>query len=127
MNLKELMLNYLREEGFCPKEEEYGLAFKCEGLNFIFFYDEDDDQYFRLMISGIFDVTEENFPAVLLAMNKVNSEMKVVKAYTPVPDAVWIGFEVIVDTTPVLADFVPRGITMLRAAQRKFYEAIQQG
>lgn len=127
MNLKELMLNYLREEGFCPKEEEFGLAFKCEGLNFIFFYDEDDDRYFRLMMPGIFDVTEENFPAVLLAMNKVNSEMKVVKAYTPVSDAVWIGFEVIVDSTPVLADFVPRGITMLRAAQRKFYEAIQQG
>ena len=121
------MLNYLREEGFCPKEEEFGLAFKCEGLNFIFFYDEEDDQYFRLMMPGIFDVTEENFPAVLLAMNKVNSELKVVKAYTPVPDAVWIGFEVIVDTTPVFADFVPRGISMLRAAQRKFYEAIQQG
>ena len=127
MILKELMLNYLREEGFCPKEEEFGLAFKCEGLNFIFFYDEEDDQYFRLMMPGIFDVTEENFPAVLLAMNKVNSELKVVKAYTPVPDAVWIGFEVIVDTAPVLADFVPRGINMLRAAQRKFYEAIQQG
>lgn len=60
-------------------------------------------------------------------MNKVNSEMKVVKAYTPVPDAVWIGFEVIVDSTPELADFVPRGINMLRAGQRKFYEAIQQG
>ena len=53
--------------------------------------------------------------------------MKVVKAYTPVPDAVWIGFEVLVDSTPVLADFVPRGINMLRAAQRKFYDAIQQG
>ena len=121
------MLNYLREEGFCPKEEEYGLAFKCEGLNFIFFYDEDDNEYFRLMMPGIFDVTEENLPAVLVALNKVNSEMKVVKAYTPVPDAVWIGFEVLVDSTPVLADFVPRGINMLRAAQRKFYETIQQG
>lgn len=127
MNLKELMLNYLREEGFCPKEEEYGLAFKCEGLNFIFFYDEDDNEYFRLMMPGIFDVTEENLLAVLVALNKVNSEMKVVKAYTPVSDAVWIGFEVLVDSTPVLADFVPRGINMLRAAQRKFYEAIQQG
>jgi len=127
MNLKELMLNYLREEGFCPKEEEFGIAFKCEGLNFVFFYDEDDDQYFRLMMPAIFDVTEENFPEVLLAMNKVNSDMKVVKAYTPVPDAVWIGFEVLVDSTPVLEDFVPRGINMLRTAQRKFYEAIQEG
>ena len=127
MNLKELMLNYLREEGFCPKEEEFGIAFKCEGLNFVFFYDEDDDQYFRLMMPAIFDVTEENFPEVLLAMNKVNSDMKVVKAYTPVPDAVWIGFEVLVDSTPVLEDFVPRGINMLRTAQRKFYETIQEG
>ena len=127
MNLNELMLNYLREEGFCPKEEEFGIAFKCEGLNFVFFYDEDDDQYFRLMMPAIFDVTEENFPEVLLAMNKVNSDMKVVKAYTPVPDAVWIGFEVLVDSTPVLEDFVPRGINMLRTAQRKFYEAIQEG
>lgn len=79
------------------------------------------------MMPGIFDVTEENFSAVLLAMNKVNSEMKVVKAYTAVPDEVWVGFEVIVDSTPVLSDFVPRGINMLRAAQRLFYEAIQQG
>ena len=127
MNLKELMQNYLREEGFCPKEEEFGLAFKCEGLNFIFIYEEDDEQYFRLMMPGIFDVTEENFPAVLLAMNKVNSELKVVKVYTAVPDEVWAGFEAIVDTTPVLSDFVPRGINMLRVAQRKFYDAIQQG
>ena len=102
MNLKELMLNYLREEGFCPKEEEFGLAFKCEGLNFIFFYDEEDDRYFRLMMPGIFDVTEENFPAVLLAMNKVNSELKVVKAYTPVPHEVWVGFEVITANHPNL-------------------------
>ena len=126
MNLKELMLNYLREEGFCPREETYGLAFKCEGRNYVFFYDEDDDQYFRLIMPGIFDITEENFPAVLLAMNKVNSEIKVIKAYT-FKDNVWLGFEAIVDSTPVLADFVPRGITMLCAGQRKFYEAIQQG
>ena len=25
MNLKEMMMNYLREEGFCPKEEDFGL------------------------------------------------------------------------------------------------------
>jgi len=127
MNLKELMLNYLREEGFCPQETEFGIAFKCEGLNFLFFYDSEDDEYFRLMMPGIFDVTEENLPVVLQALNKVNSEIKVVKAYTPVPEEVWLGFEVIVDSTPVIADFVPRALAMLRAGQRKFYEAIQQG
>ena len=64
---------------------------------------------------------------VSLSNSSVNSEMKVVKAYTPVPDAVWICVEFLVYSTPVLADFVPLGINMLRAAQRKFYETIQQG
>lgn len=121
-----MMKQYLQEEGYCPKEEEFGLVFKCEGSTFIFFDDETDDQYFRLMMPGIFDVTEENLPAVLLAMNNVNSEMKVVKAYTPVPDSVWVGFEVLVDSTPVLADLVPRGLLLLRAAQRQFFKSIQQ-
>lgn len=126
MNLKELMLNYLREEGFCPKETEYGLDFKCEGKTFVFFYDEGDEQYFRLMMPNIFEVTDENRDAVLKALNQTNSDLKVVKAYTPIPDAVWVGFEVLVDSTPVLADFVPRSLDMLRAAQQKFYEAIQE-
>lgn len=125
MNLKELMLEFLREEGFCPKENEYGLDFKCEGKNFVFLYDEEDDQYFRLMMPNIFEVTEENRDAVLRALNETNASIKVVKVYTPVPQAVWIGFEVLVDSTPVLEDIVPRGINMLRAAQQRFYESLQ--
>lgn len=127
MNLKEMMLNYLREEGFCPKEEEFGIAFKCEGYTYLLLYDENDDQYFRLMMPNIFEVTEENLQTVLVTLNKVNADAKVVKAYTPVPDSVWIGFEVLVDSTPVLADFVPRAIGMLRGAQKKFYEFLEQG
>lgn len=127
MNLKEMMLNFLREEGFCPKEEEFGIAFKCEGASFVYFEDEEDDQFFRLMMPGIYDVTEENFGDVLITMNKVNAEIKVVKAYTPSPDAVWLSFEVLVDSTPVLADIVPRAISILRSAQRKFYGYIEQG
>lgn len=126
MNLKEMLADYLREEGFLPKEENFGIAFKCEGINFLFLYDEDDEQYFRLVMPAIFDINEENRAAVLEAMNKVNSEMKVVKIYTFNDDSVWLGFEVLVDSTPVLEDFVPRGVNMLRAARRAFYEAIQQ-
>ena len=127
MNLKEMMLQYLKEEGFCPKEDEFTIDFKCEGRNYAFFYDEDDDQYFRLMMPNIYEVTDENREAVLRALNETNSSIKVVKAYTLIPQAVWVGFEVLVDSTPVLADLVPRGLKMLRAAQNKFYEEIQQG
>jgi hypothetical protein len=127
MNLKEMMLEYLRNEGFRPEEADYGLDFKCEGKNYVFFNDEDDDQYFRLMMPGIFDVTDENRDFVLKALNATNTEMKVVKAYTPVEHAVWLGFEILVDSTPVLSDLVPRALHMLRAAQKTFYEALEKG
>ena len=127
MNLKELTLQFLREEGYCPKEEEYGLSFKSEGKNFIFIYDEEDNQYFRLMMPCIFSITEENREMVLNAMNEVNSTVKVIKAYTMFNNEVWLGYESVVDSTPVLADFVPRAILMLNRGFIKFYETIQQG
>ena len=49
MDLKAMMMEYLQNEGFRPEATEYGLDFKCEGKNFVFFNDEDDEQYFRLM------------------------------------------------------------------------------
>lgn len=121
------MKQYLQEEGFCPKETEFGLEFKCEGRSFVFFYDGDDDQYFRLMMPNIFDVNDENREAVMAALNEANASVKVVKAYTPIPESVWVGFEVLVDSTPVLGDIVPRGLNMLRTAQQTFYEALKKG
>lgn len=127
MTLKDMMLDYLKEEGFCPKEDEYGIDFKCEGRAYAFIYEDNDDQFFRLMMPNIFDVTDENRDVVLKALNETNSNMKVVKAYTPIPQAVWVSFEVLVDSTPVLDDIVPRAIGMLRTGQQVFYEAIQKG
>ena len=75
--------------------------------------------------NAIHHVTEENEDAVFKALNETNASIKVIKAYTPVPYAVWVGFEVLLDSTPVLDDIVPRGINMLRAAQQKFYESLQ--
>lgn len=127
MNLKDMMLEYLREEGFCPKETDFGLAFKCEGKNFLFIYDDEDEQYFRLMMPGIFDMTEENRDTVLYALNEVNNSLKVIKAYTMQENEVWIGFEILVDSTPVVADLVPRALSMLNGGARKFFMAIQEG
>lgn len=127
MNLKELMMQYLREEGYCPKEDEYSIDFKCEGLGFAFLYDEDDDQFFRLMMPNIFEVTDENRDEVLRALNETNNRVKVAKLYTPIPTSVWAAFEVLVDSTPVLDDIVPRALATLRGARMAFYEAIQNG
>ena len=127
MNLKEMMKEYLQKEGFRPEEDEFGIDFKCEGRSFVFIYDNNDERYFRLMMPAIYEVTDENRDIVLHALNATNTEMKVVKAYTPVPHAVWVGFEILVDSTPVLEDLVPRALNMLRTARQTFYEAIEKG
>lgn len=135
MDLNKLMIDYLAEEGYRPHETPFGIAFKNEGANFLYFNDKDDEQYFRLVMPAIFEVTEDNEDAVLRAMNHVNNNLKVVKLYTmntededgKNPEVnVWVAFEILADTTPELADIVPRAINLLQAARNVFYSKLEE-
>lgn len=134
MDLKKLMINFLAEEGFRPHETDFGIAFKYEGFNFLYLKDDDDEQYFRLMMPAIFEVTEDNEEMVLKAMNDVNSNIKVVKLYTMnMSDengkkdvSVWVAFEILADTTPELGDIVPRALSLLQGGRMAFFSQIEQ-
>ena len=133
MDLNKLMINFLAEEGFRPHETPFGIAFKSEGFNFLYFKDEDDEQYFRLMMPAIFVVTEDNEDTIMKVMNDVNSSIKVVKLYTmDIEDeegksetSVWAAFEILADTTPELSDIVPRAINLLQGARIAFLTKLQ--
>lgn len=134
MDLNKLMIDYLAEEGFRPHETEFGIAFKSEGFNFLFFKDEEDEQYFRLMMPAIFEVTEDNEEMILHAMNDVNSNIKVVKLYTmdmqdeneKTSTSVWVAFEILADTTPEVGDIVPRAISLLKGARIAFLARLEE-
>ena len=134
MDLKKLMMDYLAEEGFRPHETEFGIAFKIEGFNFLYFKDEEDEQYFRLMMPAIFEVTEDNEEMIMRAMNDVNSNIKVVKLYTMEMEdengnketSVWVAFEILADTTPELKDIVPRAISLLQGARIAFLSRLEE-
>ena len=134
MDLNKLMINYLAEEGFRPHETEFGIAFKSEGFNFLFFKDEDDEQYFRLMMPAIFEVTEDNEDTILRAMNDVNSSIKVVKLYTMDMEdedgkkevSVWVAFEILADTTPEVGDILPRALSLLKGARIAFLAKLEE-
>ena len=134
MDLNKMMMEFLAEEGFRPHETPFGIAFKSEGLNFLYFKDEDDEQYFRLMMPAIFVVTEDNEDMILHAMNDVNSTIKVVKLYTMEMEdenggketSVWAAFEILADTTPELKDFVPRAISLLQGARIAFLSRLEE-
>ena len=134
MDLNKLMIDYLAEEGFRPHETEFGIAFKKEGINFLYFKDEEDEQYFRLMMPAIFEVTEDNEDMILQAMNDVNGNIKVVKLYTMDMEdeenkkntSVWVAFEILADTTPEMGDIVPRAITLLKGGRLAFLARLEE-
>ena len=134
MDLNKLMINYLAEEGYRPHETPFGIAFKNEGFNFLYFKDEDDEQYFRLMMPAIFVVTEDNEDTIMQVMNEVNGSIKVVKLYTmdiedeegKTESSVWAAFEILADTTPELSDIVPRAISLLQGARLAFLSKLQE-
>lgn len=134
MDLNKLMMEFLAEEGFRPHETEFGIAFKSEGLNFLYFKDTDDEQYFRLMMPAIFVVTEDNEETIMRVMNDVNGSIKVVKLYTmnledeqgKEETSVWVAFEILADTTPELSDIVPRALALLRSARVSFLARLEE-
>ena len=134
MDLNKLMMDFLAEEGFRPHEAPFGIAFKSEGLNYLYFKDEDDEQYFRLMMPAIYEVTEDNEDIIMRVMNEVNNSIKVVKLYTMETEdedgksdnSVWVGFEILADTTPEVKDIVPRALSLLRAARDVFFAKLEE-
>ena len=134
MDLNKLMIDYLAEEGYRPHETPFGIAFKNEGINYLFFKDEDDEQYFRLMMPAIFVVTEDNEETIMRAMNEVNGNIKVVKLYTMEMEdedgnketSVWVAFEILADSTPELKDIVPRAINLLQGARIAFLAQLEE-
>lgn len=134
MDLNKLMIDYLAEEGFRPHETPFGIAFKNEGINYLFFKDEEDEQYFRLMMPAIFVVTEDNEETIMRVMNDINGNIKVVKLYTMEMEdedgkketSVWVAFEILADTTPELKDIVPRAINLLQGARIAFLAQLEE-
>ena len=135
MDLNKMMMDYLAEEGFRPHETPFGIAFKYEGINFLYFNDPEDEQYFRLMMPAIFEVTEDNEETIMRVMNDVNGNIKVVKLYTMDMEnedgktketSVWIAFEILADSTPELPDIVPRAIGLLKGARVAFLAKLEE-
>lgn len=125
MKTSELVMNYLKSQGLCPERDgDNDIIFKYQMCTFIYFNNDDrDDLYFSLAMPGIYDVTEENRLAVLEAMNEVNKQIKVVKLVIP-RDDVWANTEILLDTTPVWDDFIPRLLNILMGARREFYDQL---
>lgn len=124
-NIKEELKEYLAQEGLRPQEEDFGLFFRYQMINFLILTDSDDENFLRICIPSIFDVDENNKIDVLTVCNQVNLGRKVVKCICTDDNSVWVTTEQLLDQTPVYSDIVPRSIEMLLEARSGFYEGLR--
>ena len=118
-----MMMEYLQKEGYMPKRESYGISFRYQMKNYIFFDNDDDPSFFQLIMPGVLDVTDANRDRVYRAMDAMNGSVKVAKAST-YNDEVWIFAELLIDSTPQLGDIVPRALGILQHAYKVLGENI---
>ena len=127
MKVKQLVSKYLKLQGMVAKKNDLGLNFTYDGWNFLLWNDADDPLFFRLILPGVFDVTDDNFAKAIMACNKINWDFKVVKAvlydFEDEHDkgaSVWICYEQQLDTEPQLEELIPRAVHSLISAADAF-------
>lgn len=126
MKTSENVFNYLKSQGLMPQYDDRGnIEFKYQMRNFLFFVNDNDEQFFQLTMPSIFEVTDDNRMAALEAMNQINDTTKVIKLTVTKSNYVWESTEIMLDSTPELDDIFPRLLNILLNTQQKFYDMME--
>lgn len=122
---KELVLSKFEELGFELEDVgDFGFFFRFEELNFLYLPDEDDDQFFRLTLPYVFDVTAENKPFVLEVVNDTNLSIKYSKTCV-INEHVWIFYEYQSFGDDNVGEIIEHGIRLLQATVGLLYRKIE--
>ena len=91
--MKEKILAAFDNLGFNLEDNEsLGYHFYYEGINFLYMYNEDDEDFLNISVPGIYDLKENNKEDYNALKEKINSTLKYVKAYT-LGDSLWLFYE----------------------------------
>lgn len=125
MKTSELVLEFLKQQGFLPQVEpdDGSITFKFQMANFVYVNNDEDEDFFQLLMPAIYDVTEDNREMVFEIANRINTSIKVVKTCI-VNDTVWLFFEILLDQSPEVDRILPRALQILQGARQHFYQEI---
>lgn len=91
--MKEKILAAFENLGFNLEDtESLGYHFYYEGINFLYIYNEDDEDFLNISVPSIYDFEKDNKEKYEELKEKINSTLKYVKAYT-LGDSLWIFYE----------------------------------
>lgn len=91
--MKEKILAAFENLGFNLEDiESLGFSFNYEGINYLYMYNEDDENFLNISVPSIYDLEKDNKEEYEELKEKINSTLKYVKAYT-LGDSLWIFYE----------------------------------
>lgn len=91
--MKENILAAFENLGFNLEDNEsLGYSFNYEGINYLYMYNEDDEDFLNISVPGIYDLEEDNKEKYEELKEKINSTLKYVKAYT-LGKGLWLFYE----------------------------------
>lgn len=122
---KELVFSKLEEQGFSLEEVgSLGYLFKYEELNILYMPDDDDENFVRFAIPGIYDVTEENKALVMEVVNSTNMAIKYSKTCI-YDDDVWLFYECFAFGDEHIEEIIEHSLRLLQATYFLFYRKIE--
>lgn len=115
--MKEKILEAFANLGFkLEKSDDIGYSFGYEVLNMLYIINEDNEFFFSIALPCIYDCNKDNALTAFALMEKINSSLLYVKAYT-LADSVWIFYErELISEQEDLMSVIPRMIQHLEAA-----------
>ena len=91
--MKEKILAAFENLGFNLEDNEsLGYHFYYEDINFLYMYNEDDEDFLNISVPGIYDLEENNKEKYNALKEKINSTLKYIKAYT-LGGSLWLFYE----------------------------------
>lgn len=123
--IKDKILEILYQLGFQPElvDENFGYRFEYEGLTILFTPEDEDAHTVYFMIPGIFDITEDNRPAVLEAMVKLAGRMKFVQPVI-ISDSVWLNYQHFLGEQEPTLEVIEHMVRVLAVSMVQFHKFI---
>lgn len=114
--MKDKILEAFENLGFNLKDtESLGYTFNYESINYLYMYNEDDEDFLSISVPGIYDLEENNKEKYEALKEKINSTLKYIKAYT-IGGSLWLFYERNLLDKEDLEEVIRRMILHLAAA-----------
>ena len=85
------------------EETDNDLRFDYEGIHMLIMF-TDDENYLSILVPGILDADKDNELTVLRLVEKMNNQLKYVKAFMPHGESLWLSYERQLYTNEIISE-----------------------